>query len=433
MPVAFLFSSFFGLPFDASAEEPASRAVALHIPSGPLAGLIVYLSAGHGRLLHRTADGRPLAWSWQRDPRYGVREDEWTGDFVVEDLAGRLEQAGATVVTLRERDPRSVGFLVDDADAGFAVEGSGGWAGADQAWGPGWRDLEDTARATWSFTAPGSGVWRVYARWVSSPDRSAEARYTVRSPTRDEVWTIDQRRHGGIWWPIGTVELAEGQNAEVLLDGAGGRLSADAVRIGGGSWAPGPGYEVAPLAEIAPIHRQSSLGGPASLLWLDDGSESSDIRFRARWATWASPTPEEAIFLSIHTNAGRGRGSEIYAGVERDPPLDPQPGSLSLAGAIVEALPAHLRLVAPGWPVDAVRLGDFSEVSPRWQHLPSALIEVGFHDHPTDARFLRDPAFRGAYAEALVDAVARWRMGSAVIPDAFRPVVPGHPPGDRLP
>nr|MBA2319862.1 N-acetylmuramoyl-L-alanine amidase [Deltaproteobacteria bacterium] len=321
---------------------------------------------------------------------------------------------------------------VDDGDAGFSVEGGATWAGAALAWGPGALELDDTARATWALPTSHTGTRRVYARWVAGPDRASEARYTVTSASGTDIWTVDQRHHGGVWWPLGEVTLAEGDTARVTLDGAGGRLSADAVRIGGGSFSPGPTYEVAPISEVAPIHRQATLGGPAELLWLDDGTESSDIRFRARWASWLSPPPEEAIYLAIHTNAGRGRGSEVYAGVETNPPMSALPESLSLAASVIGALPGRLEAVVPGWPIDPVGLGNFSEVSPRWQRLPAVLVEVGFHDHPTDARWLKDATFRAAYAEALVDGVIDWRRGGVAAPADFLPVVPGHPPGDRL-
>ena len=71
-----------------AADSPVSeRSVVVHRAQGPLAGLLVDLSAGHGRLLAKNAAGEVITWGWQRDIRNGMREDEWTSAFVIDDLA----------------------------------------------------------------------------------------------------------------------------------------------------------------------------------------------------------------------------------------------------------------------------------------------------------------------------------------------------------
>jgi len=392
-------------------------------------------------MLHRGASGQILAWAWQRDTRNGLREDEWTWSFAARVLAPTLEAAGATVLMLRERDPSDVGAWVDDADAGFHVDGSASFEPASQSWGTGARRLDDTAHAVWEVPPLPAGSYRVYARWVSTPSHAAEARYTVTSRSRTDVWTVDQRLHGGVWWPIGEVALDDGESAHIRLDGSGGTLSADAVRVGGGRDAP-PSQSAAPFFELAPIHRQASLGGPPWLQWLDAGEQSSDIRFRARWSSWLSAGGEEAVYLSIHTNAGHGHGTELYTGVESAPPMPRQPVSEALGESLFAALGPATAAVASGWRVAPPRDGDFSEISPRWQQLPSALVEVGFHDSASDAARLRDPAFCNAFAEGLRDGIIRWRMqrgGQAERqegppgPDAetlFPPEPPPGPPDD---
>jgi N-acetylmuramoyl-L-alanine amidase len=417
----------------------AQREVHVHAPAGPLAGLVVHLSAGHGMLLQRNIRGEVVTWAFQRDLRYGIREDLFTASFAIDELAPTLEAAGATVLMLRERDRGEIGALIDDADAGFSIEGNGAWQADPLAWGAGARVLDDTARASFVLPAMPAGEHRVYARWVAGPDRSSAARYTVEGSTSDEIWTVDQRIHGGIWWPLGAIALDEGAAAVVTLDGDGGRLSADAVRIGGGTASPGPGYPPAPLWEVAPSHRFSTLGGPFQLLWLPDGAESSDIRFRARWASSVSPPPEDAVYLSIHTNAGRGHGTELYEGVETSPVLPSLPSSVALLDALHAALVDATLRVDPTWYVEMPERGDFSEVSPQWQQLPSALVEMGFHDSPADAKWLLNPTFRQAFADGIRDALVVWRATRptgpppAIAPsDATdAPIREGHPPPDR--
>ncbi len=424
-------------PSSASAADPPAdpEAVVVHTTDGPLAGMVVHLSAGHGRLLAKNSRGEVITWSWQRDARYGMREDEWTADFVIDHLAPTLEAAGATVLTLRERDRADIGASVDDADAGFSVEGTATFAPDQLAWGPGAQVLDGTTRATWTVPPMPPGTYRVYARWVAGPDRAPDARYTVSGATGRDVWTVDQRVHGGVWWPLGDVTVTDAIGATIRLDGGGGRLSADAVRIGGGVASPGPDFELAPLHQVAPVHRQPSLGGPVDLLWLEDGVESSDIRFRARWASRVSPPPEEAVFLSIHTNAGRAHGTEIYAGAETSPPMSTLPASATLAAELFRTLDASTRTINPTWYVEPPKRGDFSEISPKWQELPSALLEVGFHDSPADVKWLLREDFRQAFADGIRDGLVAWRQAQGgPLVDTGGPELPirlGNPPADN--
>ena len=71
------------------------------------------------------------------------------------------------------------------------------------------------------------------------------------------------------------------------------------------------------------------------------------------------------------------------------------------------------------------RLRDFSEISPKWQHLPSVLLEVGYHDTVADARQMEDAAFRQAFADGIRDGLVAWRLAHPV--DAPPPVVPAVP------
>jgi N-acetylmuramoyl-L-alanine amidase len=415
----------------AAYADPVAGPVVVHEPTGPLAGMVVYLSAGHGLLVQHDARDKSPALTWQRDARYGMREDEWTSDFVIDHLAPTLEAAGATVLTLRERDRAEVGAWVDDDDARFKVKGAAGFEPHPLAWGPGAQHLDEAARATWTLPPMPPGTYRVYARWLAGPDRAPKARYTVTGADGQHVWTVDQRAHGGVWWPIGEVTVTEAVGAVITLDGDGGRLSADAVRIGGGLVAPHAKVEHVPLHQVAPIERHASLGGPFDLLWLDHGGEISDVRYRARWASWLSPAPEEAVYLSIHTNAGRGRGTEVYAGVESNPPLPTPAASAALARALVDSVRTTTRALNPSWIVEPPHRGDFSEISPKWQQLPSALIEVGFHDSPADVKWLLREDFRQAFADGLRDGLVAWRAAEGSV----RPAPPAatHQPSPEAP
>jgi N-acetylmuramoyl-L-alanine amidase len=377
-------------------------------PTGPLTGMLVFLSAGHGRLVQRTASGAFLTWDWQRDARYGMREDVWTAEFSDFDLAPALEKLGASVLTLRERDHNPVRALVDDGGPGFSFEGGLlretdllAYEGSSSV-------ITVGGSATWTLTAPADGRYLVQTRWVAAEDREPDARYTITRGDDQLVKFVDQRRHGGIWWPLGEVDLVAGEQVTVTLEGIYGALSADAVKIGGGMASPGPGLAEAPAWEVAPIHRWPEPGGPERLLHLEDGGLISDIRFRAQWASWVAAQDRDVAYLSIHTNAGRGHGTSVFVGYESRPRLDPSVDGERLAREVHRAIDERKRDWA--WENRHLERGDFSETSPKWNANPATLIEAGFHDNPRDAKRLLDARFRHDLAAAIADGVVRFRQ-----------------------
>jgi hypothetical protein len=109
-----------------------------------------------------------------------------------------------------------------------------------------------------------------------------------------------------------------------------GVASADGVQLGGGTFAPFVpelgGLAPAPWFEVAAVHQLPQLGGPESLLRLDDGNLISDMRFRARWTSWLTAPDDDVVFVSLHTNAGGGRGTMLFYGVDSDTsPSTPRP------------------------------------------------------------------------------------------------------------
>jgi N-acetylmuramoyl-L-alanine amidase len=414
---------------DAPGPERGRRPVP-EVATGPLTGLVVYVSAGHGWLLHRVDhDGEPIAWGTQRPRTYGMLEDEWTAAFVADDLAPALEAAGATVIALRERDRNPVAVVREEAGAGASTFGidevvidalaSGGTA----------LRLEPGGSATWVLEAPWDGHWYLYARWLEDETQDAEAIYTVRAGAEVRELVVDQRSHGGHWWPLGDACVAGGDTVEITLTGSGtAPLSADAVRLGGGTalvLLPF-NYQIVqrPYAEVAMAHQLERLGGPESLGVYDCGNVVSDMRLRPHWASWASPQGEEAAFLSIHTNATDGRekarGLTVFYGLDTDPPTAPDPRSVLLAHAVERELYDSVAAGDPEFGRRGVLPGDFSEISPVHNALPSTLLEMGFHDDAEDARRLQTQQYRDAAAAGIVVGLAEWRAAVSGQPAAGR-------------
>lgn len=352
-------------------------------PVGPLTGMVVVLSPGHGRLEHLSVreHQRSLGYFFQRPARNGLQEDLWTSRFVVDHLAPAFEAAGAIVLSLRERDLHAV-----------SVHASLG---------------PDAPTAT--LVAPQAGRWRLYARWQADAG-DVSAKVVIKTGTGRQVVDIDTTRHHGVWWPLGGVDLETTVDVGLHAEGPLPRME---LRLGGGSFEIEVGGRTrrTPWHEVAALHHLPQLGGPEALLRLDDGRRISDMRFRARWASWAVDPADEAVFLSIHTNAGRGVGSAVFYGHDPDsiPPRGPEPHSRHLAEQVADSMGGALVDRVPSWRHRGVRLGNFSEISPHWNAVPAAMIELGFHDHRADAALLLDPVFQDAAAVGIVAGVARWR------------------------
>lgn len=405
-------------------EESAPEAIELgpfpvpELTPGPLTGLVVYLSAGHGYLLHRYHhDGAPFAWGQQRSRRYGMVEDEWTADYVADYLAPALEEAGATVLALRERDRNEVASISDDADASSAASEVAVQVRTELAHGGGYLRLEPNGGMVWLAEVPHDGHWYLYTRWVDDERHDDQAIYTVTAGGQTREVVVDQRHHGGHWWPLGNFCLFEGEVVEIALSGSGnGMLSADAVRLGGGQFVYAPEFDykvrVHRMFDVAMPHQIDHLGAPPGLETYECGNPISDMRLRPTWASWAHPDHEEAVYLSIHTNAsprGRADGLTVFAGIDRNPVMPAYPGSVRLAEILEKQIWTTVRARDRKYRTRGARLGDFSEISPKYNELPGALLELGFHDDRREAKRLQSRRFQEDATAAIVNSLAEWR------------------------
>jgi N-acetylmuramoyl-L-alanine amidase len=434
-PDGLLLLTLLSAPSLADAEDEAQSAVLpldeTQSTTGPaprvLEGMTVVLSPGHGKHMHISIDGHTeLTWDFQRKRRHGMREDTWTAAFVTDHLAPALEARGATVLSLRARDRHHEVVFADDADTTFEL--TEGWPVPNQdAWGNAHHVVLPGGTARWILTAPADGRWFVATRWTSDPALQASATYRLASKTATTTTQVDQTLHGGVWWPLGYADLRAGETLEVTLDAGDQPALADAVRMGGGTFTGRDPHtqraDVVSRFDLAAVHQLEYLGGPESLLTEDDGSILSDMRFRPRWASWAFEGDDDAIFLSIHTNAGRGHGSTIYVGHDTDvsPPAPVRPASRAMAEAVSRQVGTQLKEACPTWRHRGVWTGNLSEISPHWNALEGILVELGFHDSRHDTKWLVDPEFQEAAANAIADGLVSWRLTQ----DA--PAAPGAP------
>lgn len=393
--------------------DPRRRPVP--VDDRPLDGLVIYLSAGHGWLLHREHhDGEPIQWGLQRDEHNGLTEDIYTARFVADVLAPRLTDAGATVLALRERDRNPEMVVVDDLGPGFAAVGESEWVADPDAQDGGAWQLDAGGSATWRLQVPQDGRWLLYTRWVEDSQLDAQAIYTVIAGDVVAEEVVDQRTHGGHWWPLLDACLPGGTEVEVTLTGSGAAgLSADAVRLGGGTWigAPPTDWQVRehPMWEMSFQEQVDHMGAPTWLSSYACGNPVSDMRLRPHWASWASPEGEESLYLSIHTNGGGGEGLLVFSGIDGNPPTPSRPGSDALAAALESSVLQAVRTVDATYRTKGWKPGDYSEISPVHNTLPAALVELAFHDNARDAARLKRPDVQAAAADGLVEGIRRWR------------------------
>ncbi len=206
-------------------------------------------------------------WEWQRARIFETVEDLYTQSYVLPFLMPMLENAGAYVLSPRERDFNINEVIVDGdgnlAQANYSEEsGAQKWENA-QVKGFAYRkailkDIDNpfkdgTVRvvktvakgehesvAKWQPQLPENGRYAVYVSYASLPNSAPDALYRIYSRSGVSEFKINQKMGGGTWIYLGHFAFDK--------DGAGAPLielvnvsesketvvTADAVKIGGG-------------------------------------------------------------------------------------------------------------------------------------------------------------------------------------------------------
>ena len=404
---------------------------------GALSGKTIVFSPGHGTFL----DGS--RWRYQRGITHEVREDIHTNEIFCLYLQHYLSNAGARVESVRERwfTPHEV--VVDDADSGFQTSGTWQSAATTRPFrGAGYRysfqSAAGGAQASWTPNLPAAGRYPVYVWYTVGANRTSEAVYTVHHSGGVSKVRVSQRRPGGQWSFLGLFHFAAGTAGKVVLSNEGNDSSkvviADAVRFGGGVGASG-----------ARRWRESA---KAFLPHKGFSSSASDVTIRPRYGVWVaggdtSRWRDDFLYVALHTNASGGSGtarglSTFSYSNGRTPawgsagavtyPTSPSPLVVEsdrlrdlLQREVLNAVRAEFE---PTWPDRRASRMNFGELRES-RNMPSALIELGFHDNAEDAALLRSARFRAVAARAIYKGVARYFDPNATI-------VPLPPTGLRL-
>lgn len=432
--------------------------------AGALDGKVVYVSQAHGFLDYET-----VGWATQRGLAHGIVEDFVDAEAVDQYLLRYLRQAGAQVFTLRESDLNPAMVIVDDGD-GAGTPGNGtyvesGAAAAFSASGlRGFRNFQapyasnqnpfdsggsdrliatattETARATWTPTLPADGDYDVAVSYShAGAARASDAHFIVRHTGGETHLRVNQQRHGWVWVHLGRFRFRAGSHPEegsvaLANDSAlpGPSVAADAVRFGGGLGdVRGPYHATTsgrPRWEEGARSYTQFLGAPASV-W-----SGGDVAARSRYAAWENIAGvEDSIYLSWHSNAfngtARGTSSYVYSDNPPDGSYDPDqsvPGSAELMNRIHDEIVHDARA---GWDAAWTDRGYYSayfgEINPAYNpEMPSALLEVAFHDNAADAAALAHPRFRRLLARAIYQGIVRYFAARDALPADLLPEPP---------
>ena len=206
-------------------------------------------------------------WEWQRARIFQTVEDLYTQSYVMPFLMPMLENAGAYVLSPRDRDINTCEVIVD-ADGGYAQQsyiekiGKELWGDANTA-GFAYkkailedndnpfrmggvrmvktvRKTTDVSIAQWSADMPKAGEYAVYVSYASFPNSATDALYRVNSLAGTKEFKVNQRMGGGTWIYLGHFPLANGVSEKPIVEllnvsnNKKAVVSADAVKIGGG-------------------------------------------------------------------------------------------------------------------------------------------------------------------------------------------------------
>jgi len=402
-------------------------------PRGALSGKTIYVSAGHGWLWNSTMQ----KWRTQRPPypyppyEGPIIEDHNNAEAVNQYLLHYLWNAGAMVWPVRERDLNGYEVIIDNdrpaPGTGYMEIGQWtttsypgtGYNGGNYRWTLA-AVATPTAAAIWTATIPYDGYYAVYVWYRPGSNRSADARYAVHHAGGVTTYIVNQQRHGLTWHYIGSYGFRGGEVATITLSNlssqAGRVVIADAVRIGGGTFNNLAGIKTtAPYApnkpwwEVGAFYYTQRMGMEAA---------PDDITARPIYARWEhAGTYEDALYISWHSNGATGyqtwaSGTETY--VHNGEGLPCTGGSLELQEAVHTELINDLRAGwDPAWPDRGRKKKNLGELRLLWDddpsvRMPGVLIELAFHDHPTDTDALKEPYFNMLAARALYQGIVKY-------------------------
>jgi hypothetical protein len=421
-------------------------------PSQGLKGRNIALWHSHGWYYSNTVD----RWEWQRPRLFQTVEDLLPTGFVLPYIVPMLENAGANVFLPRERDWQTNEVVVDNDTSLFNskyVEYDGEidkWETADDAgFGLGEAPYEtgenpfkfgscrtivsssdSTAKVEWIPEIPEEGEYAVYISYKRGENNVTDAHYAVYHLGGKTEFLVNQQIGGATWIYLGKFKFAAGYNPDfckVELTNesctAGKRITADAVRFGGGMGDVARGGHVSHrprFVEGARYYLQYA-GMPDTLIYHvnnDKNDYNDDYTSRGEWVNYLVGAPKGPninrnvkglgipvdLSFSFHTDAGIRNDDKvvgtlsIYSIQDKNDSLVFPDGvsrvaNRDLADIIQTQIVSDARAkYDSNWTRRSLYIGNYSEAYR--PNVPSMLLELFSHQNFQDMKFGLDPKFR---------------------------------------
>ena len=414
-----------------------------------LDGRYIALWQSHGRYF----DADEGIWKWQRAPVHRTIEDMLTQSFVLPFLIPMLENAGAYVMTPRERDTQTREIIIDNDPSfegtrspGVRTRGSYSETGLWEYAGIGFADKKavysrtdnpfqmgsvrqtecpgpnPTATARWSFKVKERGRYAVYVSYRSIPQASRKAHYFVHHLGGTDEFFVDQSRGGSTWIYLGSFEFSEEGAVSLSNEGEKGYyVTADAVKIGGGMGKVDRGGGISGVpsyCEGAMYNMQWS--GMDSEVWCShDTDYTNDFASRGPWVKELKDNYGIPFDLSLafHTDAGVASGDSIVGTLsiytlkaegkrKNSDGLDRMTGR-RLAQTVQDQVTNDIRQEFNAeW--TRRELWDRSYSECRTNDVPAMILELLSHQNFADMKYGHDPAFKFCVSRAVYKGVLRF-------------------------
>lgn len=212
-------------------------------------------------------DQKSKRWKWQRARYFQTVEDLYAQSYIIPFLMPMLENAGANVLSPRERDSQVNEIIVDnDTKKGesrykehnnkqmWVTGDKSGFANTKDFYVQGENpftlgtyrkinttlDKDEFSTIDWIPDFPETSRYAVYVSYHSTPRSSTDAHYTVYHKGGKTEFIVNQSMSGSTWVYLGQFQFDEGRSYlnKVTLSNVsseeGTIITADAVKFGGG-------------------------------------------------------------------------------------------------------------------------------------------------------------------------------------------------------
>lgn len=435
----------------------------------------------HGFYYSREKD----RWEWMRPRLFNTVEDLLPMSFVIPYLVPMLENAGANVFLPRERDLQTEMVIVDNDSPSIGGEyreiGNEKWqTGNESGFQIGMppypanfnpflqgshrfcqSDTINSAQAEWLPNIPETGSYGVYISYHNSVENVPDARYTIHHSGGKTDFLVDQQIGGGTWIYLGQFKFNQGfhpDSSKVVLTNQsefpGKKISADAVRFGGGMGNIVRGRTVSGyprFAEGARYYLQFA-GLPDTLVYhlnKDTTDYNDDYQSRGEYVNYLKGRPfgpnknRDAeglgipidLSLAFHTDAGIAEDSTIgtlmiYSIMDAET-LDVFPDGMSrlanrdLGDIMQTQIVDDIRLkYRQDWTRRDLRDANYSEAYR--PNVPACLLELLSHQNFTDMKYALAPQFRFDVARAIYKGMLKFLATQYQFQYAVQPLPISH-------